>query len=1151
MRQRLFAAASLAALLASPALADQTVGDTRNSPITTANADGNNNADNIVINGSGRVTLENNTGPAVVLNSNNTVKMEANSQINVNNQSNAIGVELQGGNTGNFDQSGAINLNDDYVAKASADDGAPGEGDRYDSNRDGVINTDDKFDTEVDGVFSEERNKTAILVSGTTPFVGNITQDSSSRISVEGQDSYGIRVQAPVTGNITLAGGNTIVGEDSRGLSIENSVSGNVSVGGTLRVTSPRNAGETGAQRGEGVYVDGDIGGGLRFTGNVAVSGYRISQRSLEASMRLLDKNDDDINGGTAVLIQGSIQNGVFVIGSHADDKDTADINEAQNGASITARGEAPALEIRPGEDATGDVVIGQVNLEAEFDRNHYAGATLDYGVVNDGLIQSEGLFDGKNTTAVLIMGRTVTGPTTTEVRAVIVQGGFQNTGTVLATSYEGDAQAVVIGEHAQVASLNNSGTIRATTSLGYANDGFNDVDNSVNKTDNKMAPGLPGWDERMANEANAIVIRAGSDIERILNDGTIAATIARAGSARAIVVESNSLSELTNTGTISAGVTALPLDLYDADGDGITNEIHPDAKVENYTRVAIDASAQTTGLTITQNDAVTTDTKVPAIVGDIRLGSGDDILDIRAGSITGDIQFGDGHDQLLLSGGAALKGDIDDSDGQLDVTVGDATLTLSGRDNLELSNATFQDQAVLDVTLNKDTARVGDAGATAFVNASGNVTFQNGSDLAVSLDDLIGSNGTYDIITAGTLTVENEETVFIATETPYLYDVKLERNPDNANSIRLTLSRRSAENMGMSTNQAAAYDAAFTAMSASETLSSAFAAIKEANAFFEAYNQLLPEYAASGIQFALASNDASAGALQSRLRNARLAPDAMAGLWVEQFGYYADRSGSALAEGYRGHGVGLAIGFDRPIGPFYAAGVNLVGAASEVQEVNGVDEPFVTITGQVGAYAAADVAGFDVSGYAGIGFDSFESERRIKIGNFDQRATADWTGWHGVAALQAGRDYNWGKWVLRPELGVTYLTLFESGFTENDKNSGIGLIVDDRESTSFTGGASFTLARKFENANSWWMPSLRVGYRHEFGDEVMETTARFGKDGNPFSLKSEQLPGSGLLIGLGLSAGSDYTTFTLGYDADVREDFIRHVARFVLRMTF
>ena len=357
-----------------------------------------------------------------------------------------------------------------------------------------------------------------------------------------------------------------------------------------------------------------------------------------------------------------------------------------------------------------------------------------------------------------------------------------------------------------------------------------------------------------------------------------------------------------------------------------------------------------------------------------------------------------------------------------------------------------------------------------------------------------------------------------------------------------------------MNANQSAAYDEAFAAMTAINELGNAFAAIQTADDFFGAYDQLLPEYASSAIQFALASNDAATGALSSRLRNARLSPDELAGVWVQEFGYFADRNATSFGPGYRGQGVGLAMGIDRPVGPFYAMGFHLVGAASEIEEIDGFDEPMVSISGQVGTYAAIDLGGVDISGSFGVGYDYFESERNILIDSFSTVNTAEWSGWHVTASAQAGRDYQVGAWTLRPEATLTWLSLFESGYTEQNEDpdfSQLALIVDDRESSVLTAGATFTVGRRFGTDISWWAPSIRIGYRGELLGEDMDTVAQFGETGSPFTLQSEALPGSGILGGFGLSAGSQYTTFTFAYDADVREDFIRHVARLVVRMTF
>jgi uncharacterized protein with beta-barrel porin domain len=230
------------------------------------------------------------------------------------------------------------------------------------------------------------------------------------------------------------------------------------------------------------------------------------------------------------------------------------------------------------------------------------------------------------------------------------------------------------------------------------------------------------------------------------------------------------------------------------------------------------------------------------------------------------------------------------------------------------------------------------------------------------------------------------------------------------------------------------------------------------------------------------------------------------------------------------------------------------VGSASEVEEIDGFDDPMVALSGQFGGYAAIDLGGVDVSGSVGIGYDYFETERNIIVDSFSTTNTAEWSGWHISAAAQAGRDFGMGAWTVRPEASLTWLSLFESGYTEQNEDdalAALALIVDDRETSVLNASASVAIARRFGTDVSWWAPSIRVGYRGELIGDGTDTVARFGETGSPFPLQSESLPGSGILAGFGLSAGSQYTTFTFAYDADVRDEFVRHVARLVVRLTF
>ncbi|HAQ34461.1 MAG TPA: hypothetical protein DCQ53_03745, partial [Alphaproteobacteria bacterium] len=188
---------------------------------------------------------------------------------------------------------------------------------------------------------------------------------------------------------------------------------------------------------------------------------------------------------------------------------------------------------------------------------------------------------------------------------------------------------------------------------------------------------------------------------------------------------------------------------------------------------------------------------------------------------------------------------------------------------------------------------------------------------------------------------------------------------------------------------------------------------------------------------------------------------------------------------------------------------------------------------------------------YTSAGVNRFEAERRVVIGSFDESATAEWTGWHYSASARFGRDYMMGDWYARPSLSVDYLSIYEQAYTETGGGAGIDLAVEDRTSTTFASTASFTVGRRFGGADSWWEPQFRVGYRSDIGGSSSETNAMFVGYNTPFSFQAPDLPGSGGIVGFAIQAGSDYSTFSLDYDADLRDGFTRHTMRLLFRIVF
>ena len=133
MRRSLLAAASITALAAAPGWAQDAteIDDEVTEPVETATAGENDTASNIVITSSGRVTLDGaagQTGPAVLINSNNLVETGSGARISVTDVDangddvvidGATGVQINGGVEGDLTHAGGVFLNDSYTATDS------------------------------------------------------------------------------------------------------------------------------------------------------------------------------------------------------------------------------------------------------------------------------------------------------------------------------------------------------------------------------------------------------------------------------------------------------------------------------------------------------------------------------------------------------------------------------------------------------------------------------------------------------------------------------------------------------------------------------------------------------------------------------------------------------------------------------------------------------------------------------------------------------------------------------------------------------------------------------------------------------------------------------------------------------------------------
>lgn len=961
--------------------------------------------------------------------------------------------------------------------------------------------TDD--DGDYDGLFAKGSRRYGVRLTGTEAFTGTITNSGS--ITIEGMDSAGISLEVPLVGDLVHSGSISVTGDRGYGVHVAAPVTGNVTIEGSTSVTG---------QGSVGVAVDSAIDGAFVLQGSVYSSGYRVTSRYSDPDDRALLDADDMLEGGGGVNIAANVSGGVLLDvpptdtnDDTSDDEDGDGVTDSSEGsASISVYGGAPALKIGSN---TGTVTIGAVGTGDDA-----------YGLVIKGGVSAASVYDGIETTGVQIGGDAG--------YQTLITGGIRLTGSISASGYEAQTTALHLKSGAIADTIWNAGTISAAT--------ISEGDFST----------------------RALVIDSGAVASVLNNDGYISASVSgEKGTAYAILDNAGTLTTINNTKTIAAYVVATDDD-YDTDDD------NTDASDETVTgkAIAIDVSKNATGVTITQtgvndgddgdDDVADTDTDgdgvddadEPSIVGKILFGSGDDKLNVLNGTVVGAIDFGDGADSLVIDGGGYVLTSLSDTDGRLNISVGDGVLGLTNTDDLKVTNLTLGASSKLIFSVDP-------AAGTATRIVADTVDIAAGANLGLVLNNLLTSATTFEVIKAETLTAGDISQDLLG-DAPYLYVAKAYQS---GNSIDIDVRRRTATEAGMTANQSAAYDAVFAALSKNDDIASAFLDQNTRDGFYNLYNQMLPDQGLGMFSALQAVNQQISAATMIRPDlGDRYGPDSV---WVQQINTLVRRE-DGEEQGSDTQALGFVAGYEAMGDAGGALGVTLAAVTIEEHDTTAkAGEHTTNALIQAGVYWRRSVGGwrFNLGGGAGYGWltgdRSFYSEDVDGDGEADASATnvAHWNG--ATANAFAGMAYEQalGRYYVRPEARLDYVYFTEGKRSETGGGDGFDLIRDARSFSNLSGDAGIVLGAQFGQA-VWWRPEIRVGYRQTLAGDIGDTVARF-RGGDAFTLTSTADKQGAVTLGFAVRAGSDMSYLALEGGAEAAKKQNRYYLRFSGRAMF
>ncbi|WCT71856.1 autotransporter outer membrane beta-barrel domain-containing protein [Sphingomonas naphthae] len=1007
---------AVAAILAGPASA-QTVIDTRRTSGVATSTVNNGAANSIRITTAGSV--EPTGGTAVAIDSDHGVTNEG--AILISNADGATGIGAVAGATGSITNAagGRIVIDETY---------AP---------------TDADNDGDLDGPLAAGRGWHGILTAGR--FTGDIV--NSGTITIEGNDSAGIRLGGPLVGRFTTDGTIGVIGDRSVGVALGD-VSGAVRIAGTITAQG---------QGARAVAIGGNLAGALVVQGTISSTGYRATTAPADTSK--LDA-DDLLQGGPALSIAGDVAGGIVLAIPPADksatdnDEDKDGIEDSKEGsAAVTSYGAAPAMQIGAADRA---VTIGAV-----------AGTGTGHGLVIEGNVSGQGIYAGVSATGLQIG---VGG-------AVQIAGGMTVTGGINAVSTDASATAVRIGAGARVPEVRNAGLIAAAGGGGAGvQTGAIDNGGSVDRIANS---GTIRATTKGDGTAVAIVDRTGQ-LARIDNSGTIAAVGGKAGTMIAIDLSANNAGATVAQTVVASGVAAPSISGDVLFGSGNDTLDLADGGMTGTTRFGAGANRL----------ALSGDT---TYAGAAQFGAGNDTLAMTGTSVfTGTADFGGGADSLTIGGTARFAGTLANAQG-LAVAMTGGTLDI-GTSQAAVRSLSLGAGSTLAVSI--------DGATSTRLDVSGAASFAEGSRVSVRVSNITGAEGRHSFLRAGSVSGAAN---LAATGAALPYMFKSSIAVVSPTELAIDIARKTSGELGLNRSQAAAYGAIYDVLARDAKVAGAFLDTTDGDRFRRQVRQMLPDHAGGTFETVTMGSRATAAILADP--NAPFADQGKWGYWLQQVGWGTGKKlGDTASYDITGWGASGGAEAKTDAGHFGLSLAYLFGRDAD----GGTDNKVDAAQYEAAAYWRLTAGGFTAAARGSYAMIDFKGKRSFSgaIGSesVERRASAKWNGRLVSASGRAAYEMGFGTFSLRPAVAADYYRLREGGYGETGGGDAYNLTVDRRTSDELAVTGTVTaglLFGGFDQDSGWFKLEAEGGRRQLVGGSLGATTARFG-GGQSFTLTPE-----------------------------------------------
>jgi hypothetical protein len=263
-------------------------------------------------------------------------------------------------------------------------------------------------------------------------------------------------------------------------------------------------------------------------------------------------------------------------------------------------------------------------------------------------------------------------------------------------------------------------------------------------------------------------------------------------------------------------------------------------------------------------------------------------------------------------------------------------------------------------------------------------------------------------------------------------------------------------------------------------------------------------------------------------------------GFWLQEtnIGLFSD--GRTDEPGYKAWSFGVVGGYELPARALGVLGVT-VGAATNTIYPDNADSAADLHTNmmEAGVYWRVSRGGFSANARLAGDYVKVNSTRVISVLGGDglavnRTAHGDWSAYGFSGRVMGSYEKHFGNVYVRPLATLEYLQLMEGSYSETGGGDGLNLAVQSRTSSRATAFAGVAVGALY-GAQHEWGPEALIGYKGVASQNLGVTTARFVAGGDAFTLRADDVNGSGAAAHLALKGENGSGAFAIEGGAETR----------------